>query len=817
MSSKYIPAFRRLLGERAHGGVWQVEVGEFSELLGAPKSYKISNLDVEIIAPALGALRGELGAIACEKLKRGRGNRVVALRFYVGAAAARFLARDGEFAGGDFAGEFAGDFAGNCAGAGASGFSGDFSGGGVAGDFVGATGAAGVSANRAAGADGAGKNFVAGVGESRSFSGELEGWVKNEIGAGKSPKTAAQNAPAARHFAPARQPQTPQPAQNDGAMKQGKNAPETAANSNLNENRGEICANFCRENGANSNLADISRDAAGGENGASGAKYADATASGKNSTNSENKVKGADIMINYKNIADGAKGANGGADVTADGKNGENVANGKNSAKSADYQGGKNDKIHTNDKIHANGVKCADYQIGETDKTRANSANSADDKIFANPTNHANAANFANSANDKTLANSANLANYASSANNKIPANSANADIPAFSDYQNQHPLSLNSNLPQAAAQNFAQIPAPQNQNRAQFPAPTSPQKTTPTPPPAPKQKINKIKTKEVLELFAALAKPCQNSTNSPKAAALQLACERAGLAVRLDERFGALIGEPRGAAVVLVSHIDLIDDFEEAFAQGKRAFKQRGKKIIGALDNTLTNAAALLALGRLARREPALAGRVALLFSLGEEGGADALGRHYESSFGVRNFIREFAPRGFFINLDVTGVETKMAASVELPRGFAAADLAGVFAGAGASVGASVGGGFGADFEDAGGADAASGGALLGALHAAFGEKAAFGDYGYDDDLVAVLQMGGAGFSLCLPTKNDMHCRKNRTTKRQIKGYVRLVERVAEFVARWFLGGGSGGGAGVGGVGADGAAGKNRGENCGD
>ncbi len=81
MSSKYTPRLRQLLLSNVENKIWQVSLEEFCALLNAPKSYKISNIDVEILTPSLQILRQEFEGISCEKIKQGRGSRVVGLRF----------------------------------------------------------------------------------------------------------------------------------------------------------------------------------------------------------------------------------------------------------------------------------------------------------------------------------------------------------------------------------------------------------------------------------------------------------------------------------------------------------------------------------------------------------------------------------------------------------------------------------------------------------------------------------------------------------------------------------------------------------------
>ncbi len=81
MSSKYTPRLRQLLLSNVENEIWQVSLEEFCALLNAPKSYKISNIDVEILTPSLQILRQEFEGISCEKIKQGRGSRVVGLRF----------------------------------------------------------------------------------------------------------------------------------------------------------------------------------------------------------------------------------------------------------------------------------------------------------------------------------------------------------------------------------------------------------------------------------------------------------------------------------------------------------------------------------------------------------------------------------------------------------------------------------------------------------------------------------------------------------------------------------------------------------------
>jgi len=105
----------------------------------------------------------------------------------------------------------------------------------------------------------------------------------------------------------------------------------------------------------------------------------------------------------------------------------------------------------------------------------------------------------------------------------------------------------------------------------------------------------------------------------------------------------------------IVVSHLDLINLFQRGFQNGK-TFEITKEYIIGALDNTLTNAIALIAMKYGNSKE------TELLLTEGEERGL----------IGMSNYIKKFNKKSketFFINLDVTNDGVGTHASIEYDR----------------------------------------------------------------------------------------------------------------------------------------------------
>jgi len=125
-------------------------------------------------------------------------------------------------------------------------------------------------------------------------------------------------------------------------------------------------------------------------------------------------------------------------------------------------------------------------------------------------------------------------------------------------------------------------------------------------------------------------------------------------------ERIGIIIPSlTKDPKKVIVSHIDLVHPFQSGFQIGKtfKVFEEEGV-LMGALDNTLTNAFVLLAILEL--RNKGLAQDVEFLFTEGEESGMYGMSNYMNS----KHYNIEANP--FFINLDVTNDNPAHNGSIE-------------------------------------------------------------------------------------------------------------------------------------------------------
>jgi len=73
---------------------------------------------------------------------------------------------------------------------------------------------------------------------------------------------------------------------------------------------------------------------------------------------------------------------------------------------------------------------------------------------------------------------------------------------------------------------------------------------------------------------------------------------DKHNLSYEYENGIGLIINKQKDPKNIIVSHIDLIPSFRKAFKKNdERKFRETKNHIYGALDNTLTNALALLAL----------------------------------------------------------------------------------------------------------------------------------------------------------------------------------------------------------------------------
>lgn len=226
-----------------------------------------------------------------------------------------------------------------------------------------------------------------------------------------------------------------------------------------------------------------------------------------------------------------------------------------------------------------------------------------------------------------------------------------------------------------------------------------------------------------LIQCFNEICLPFEEGNGPKEAKFLQLLEEHGA---EYHEKIGIIVPTIGGVepVKVVVSHMDLIPLFNKGFEKDRRyeiiQDENQEDVIVGALDNTITNAALLLAIQEL--RENGEAHDVEFVFTEGEEIGF----------LGMIEYLKQRSKEPFFINLDVTNDNAKKHASIEYdhPNYHVCKQI-----------------------KDA-----------LG--------KAGFQKERVDDDFDAIKRVGGKGFSYCLPTYKNIHSYKNSTHVSKLEPY---------------------------------------------
>jgi hypothetical protein len=219
---------------------------------------------------------------------------------------------------------------------------------------------------------------------------------------------------------------------------------------------------------------------------------------------------------------------------------------------------------------------------------------------------------------------------------------------------------------------------------------------------------------KETLEIFKKIALPtCKDEKVN---AIMDILSEyypifKRNIGIKLEGK-----STRRGPIKVFVSHYDLVIEFEAGFLNNK-TYKEDNQEIVGALDNTITNAVLIREL-----LKNGVPDNTMILFTDQEEVGG----------IGMANFLKSFGEEAFFINLDVTNDNWDFGTSIEFdfPNKQICVDI---------------------DNN----------------IDAGFTKNREF------DDLTKVLESGYDGFSYCLPTQGNCHSYNSRTTKWHLKKYI--------------------------------------------
>lgn len=164
--------------------------------------------------------------------------------------------------------------------------------------------------------------------------------------------------------------------------------------------------------------------------------------------------------------------------------------------------------------------------------------------------------------------------------------------------------------------------------------------------------------TENILDYFKAIAKPFTNDVGGEKEEAIHAFFEEKGLSCEYIQGVGLIVNKQENPRVVLVSHMDLVPPFNRGFSEG-RDFNIVNDMVVGALDNTLTNACAMHVFSDLIKSG---VNDVELFFSEWEEAGLR----------GMRAYLQMFNEKSentFFVNLDVTNDGWGKHMSIEFDR----------------------------------------------------------------------------------------------------------------------------------------------------
>ena len=115
------------------------------------------------------------------------------------------------------------------------------------------------------------------------------------------------------------------------------------------------------------------------------------------------------------------------------------------------------------------------------------------------------------------------------------------------------------------------------------------------------------------------------------------------------DNDLGFIIHSENRTEKTVVSHMDLIPSFNKGFKNNK-VYKIEDDKLVGALDNTFTNAVVINSILNKQNKE------TSYLFTLDEE----------TSQHAIRDYMKRFGTEQFIINLDVTNEGMKHNVAIE-------------------------------------------------------------------------------------------------------------------------------------------------------
>ena len=241
-----------------------------------------------------------------------------------------------------------------------------------------------------------------------------------------------------------------------------------------------------------------------------------------------------------------------------------------------------------------------------------------------------------------------------------------------------------------------------------------------------------------MLQIFQEIALPHNPTNGGDKLLAIQEQIKDSPFSKEYIPGTGLIVNKVDNPRVVIVSHMDLIPLFNRGFTESKTFAKKvynEQEYLIGALDNTITNAALIKLIKETDKKD------IVFFFSEFEESGF----------IGMSNFMDLFPEykSSFFINLDVTNDGTNSYCSVEYD-----------------------------DFNP----EKAE--LTENVLKEICSTEPHIQTYRFLDDMDAILRKGGHGFSYCLPTEGPIHSYENRTKLENLEPYFLGLKELSKIIS---------------------------------
>lgn len=243
----------------------------------------------------------------------------------------------------------------------------------------------------------------------------------------------------------------------------------------------------------------------------------------------------------------------------------------------------------------------------------------------------------------------------------------------------------------------------------------------------------------EIIGLFKEIALPFKDKEGGLKADKIIEILNRDNIPCEYIPDKGIFVNKIKNPRIMILSHIDLIGKFRKGFMEDKvynildsedPENKFQKEIITGALDNTITNAIAILVFKELYKVDK----NIMLFLTEGEEIG----------STGLKNYLKtkKKANNIFFINLDVTNEGWNQNGSIEYDR---------------------------PNFY------------ILNQLKNILVDKNIyFTGERVGDDIDAVNRFDCSGFSYCLPTKDTIHSYKNKALTETLVPYAEALYKMS-------------------------------------